>query len=124
MGGLSGFLEENSAVTVCLPQSFPQSFKDDVKSLGAKAEEVYEARELFSGVYTTGELGNGTREQSLSVTTSKGLVVMASCAHPGVANIVGMAKDIVPDGRVYLVMDYLMNATAKLEQGVGWAEGH
>ena len=72
VGGLSGFLEQNSAVTVYLPQSFPQSFKDKVKSLGAKVEEVYEARELFTGIHTTGELGNGTKEQSLAVTTSNG----------------------------------------------------
>ena len=104
VGGLSGFLEENSAVTVYLPQSFPQSFKDDVKSLGAKVEEVYEARGLFSGVYTTGELGNGTKEQSLIVTTGKGLVIITGCAHPGVANIIRVAKDVVPDGRVYLVI--------------------
>ena len=104
VGGLSGFLEENSAVTVYLPQSFPQSFKDEVKSLGAKVEEVYEAGELFSGVYATGELGNGTREQSLIVTTGKGLVIITGCAHPGVANIIRVAKDVVPDDRVYLVM--------------------
>jgi 7,8-dihydropterin-6-yl-methyl-4-(beta-D-ribofuranosyl)aminobenzene 5'-phosphate synthase len=104
VGGLSGFLEENSAVTVYLPQSFPQSFKDEVKSLGAKVEEVYEAGELFSGVYTTGELGNGTKEQSLIVTTGKGLVIITGCAHPGVANIIRVAKDVVPDGRVYLVI--------------------
>jgi len=104
VGGLSGFLEQNSAVTVYLPQSFPQSFKDKVKSLGAKVGEVYEARELFTGIHTTGELGNGTKEQSLVVATSKGLVIITGCAHPGVVNIVRVAKDIVPDDRVYLVM--------------------
>ncbi|MBA7682514.1 hypothetical protein ES703_90864 [subsurface metagenome] len=104
LGGLSGFLEQNSAVTVYLPQSFPQSFKDMVKSLGAKVEEVYEARELFTGIHTTGELGNGTKEQALAITTSKGLVIITGCAHPGVVNIVRVAKDIVSDDRVYLVM--------------------
>jgi len=76
-----------------------------VKSLGARVEEVYEAREFFTGVYTTGELGNGTKEQPLIVTTSKGLVTIIGCAHPGVVNIIQTAKDIVPDERVYLVMD-------------------
>jgi len=104
VGGLNGFLEQNSAVTVYLPQSFPQSFKDEVKSSGAEVEEVYEARELFSGVYTTGELGHGTREQSLIITTTKGLVIITGCAHPGVVNIIRKAKEIVPDNKVYLVM--------------------
>ena len=104
VGGLGGFLEKNNAVTVYLPQSFPHSFKDEVKSLGAKVEEVYEARELFLGVHTTGELGNGIKEQSLIVTTSKGLVIITGCAHPGVVNIIRIARDIVPDDRVYLAI--------------------
>ncbi len=103
VGGLSEFLEQNSAVTVYLPQSFSRSFKDKVKSLGAKIEEVYEARELFAGVYTTGELGTWIKEQSLIITTPEGLVVITGCAHPGVVNIVRRAKDIVPDAGVYLV---------------------
>ncbi len=104
VGGLSGFLEQNSAVTVYLPKSFPRSFAYDVESLGARVEEVYEAKELFPSVFTTGELGNGTKEQSLIVKTSEGLVIITGCAHPGVVNIIRVAKDILPDSRVYLVI--------------------
>ena len=104
VGGLSDFLKQNSAATVYLPQSFPKSLKDQVKSLGAKVEEVYEAREIFTGVHTTGELGDGTKEQSLIVTTSKGLVIITGCAHPGVVNVIRKAKNVVPDDRVYLAM--------------------
>jgi 7,8-dihydropterin-6-yl-methyl-4-(beta-D-ribofuranosyl)aminobenzene 5'-phosphate synthase len=104
VGGLCGFLEQNHAVTVCLPQSFPDTFKDEVKSLGAKVEEVIEATELSSGVYTTGELGNGIKEQALIVTTSRGMVIITGCAHPGVVNIIGVARDIIPDDKVYLVI--------------------
>lgn len=104
VGGLSGLLEENSNVVVYLPRSFPQSFKDGVESLGARAHEVSDAQELFAGVYTTGELGNGIREQSLVITTSKGLVVITGCAHPGVVDIIQTAKDIVPEESVYLTM--------------------
>lgn len=104
VGGLSGFLEQNSAVTVYLPTSFPQSFKEQVKSLGAEVKEVHEAEELLPGVHTTGELGSAIKEQSLVITTSKGLVIITGCAHPGVADIIRTAKDIAPDDRVYLVM--------------------
>jgi 7,8-dihydropterin-6-yl-methyl-4-(beta-D-ribofuranosyl)aminobenzene 5'-phosphate synthase len=104
VGGLSGFLAQNSNVTIYPPQSFPKSFRDEVKSLGAKIEEVYETRELLSGVYTTGELGDGIKEQSLIIATSKGLVIITGCAHPGVINIIKVTKDIFPDDRIYLVM--------------------
>jgi 7,8-dihydropterin-6-yl-methyl-4-(beta-D-ribofuranosyl)aminobenzene 5'-phosphate synthase len=103
VGGLLGFLRQNSNVTVYLPKSFSQKFKDEMKSYGAKVEEVHEARELFPGVYTTGELGGGIKEQSLVVRTDQGLVVVTGCAHPGVVKIVQKAKEIAND-KVYLVM--------------------
>ncbi len=103
-GGLGGFLEQNSNVTVYLPRSFSQGFKDDVTCLGAKVEEIYEAKELMPGVYSTGELGGGIEEQSLIITTSQGLVIITGCAHPGVVKIIQRAKEVVPDSKVYLVM--------------------
>jgi 7,8-dihydropterin-6-yl-methyl-4-(beta-D-ribofuranosyl)aminobenzene 5'-phosphate synthase len=103
VGGLLGFLRQNSNVTVYLPRSFPQSFKDEIDSCGAMVEEVAEARKLWDNVYTTGELGVGIKEQSLIVSTREGLVVVSGCAHPGVVNIVRRAKDVVGD-KVYLVL--------------------
>jgi 7,8-dihydropterin-6-yl-methyl-4-(beta-D-ribofuranosyl)aminobenzene 5'-phosphate synthase len=104
VGGLQGLLEENSDVIVHLPQSFPQGFKDGVRSLGAKVHEVSKAEELFARGYTTGELGSGIIEQSLIITTSKGLVVITGCAHPGVVHIIRTAKNIFPQERVYFTM--------------------
>jgi 7,8-dihydropterin-6-yl-methyl-4-(beta-D-ribofuranosyl)aminobenzene 5'-phosphate synthase len=104
VGGLTGFLEENSEVIVYLPLSFPDSFKDETRLFGIEVVEVSEAKELFNGVYTTGELGNGIKEQSLIVASSQGLVVITGCAHPGVVNIVRKAKDMMAEKPVYLVI--------------------
>jgi len=104
VGGLSGFLKENPHVTVYVPQSFPESFKDSAVSFGAEVSEVYGAKELLAGVYSTGELGTAIKEQSLVIATSRGLVIVTGCAHPGVVNIIRQAREIVPDREVYLVM--------------------
>ena len=104
VGGLIGFLEQNSAVNVYLPRSFPKSFKDKVSSLGAKVEEIYGANALFPGVYTAGKLGVGIIEQSLIITTGKGSVVITGCAHPGIVEIIRRAKEVTSDNRVYLVI--------------------
>jgi 7,8-dihydropterin-6-yl-methyl-4-(beta-D-ribofuranosyl)aminobenzene 5'-phosphate synthase len=104
VGGLDGFLKENGNVMVYLPRSFQESLKDIVRSSGAEVNDISEAKKLMTGVYTTGELGDIIREQSLVITTSKGLVIITGCAHPGVVNIIRKAKDIVPENRVYLVM--------------------
>ena len=104
VGGLGGFLEQNSQVTVYLLKSFPGSFKDEVKALSARVEEIYEPRQLYPDVYTTGELGNGIREQSIILRTVQGLVIITGCAHPGIVHIVQRAKEIARDEEVYLVM--------------------
>ena len=52
VGGLSGFIEENSAVTIYMLESFARSYKDKVKSLAAKVEEISTAWSEYTGSYT------------------------------------------------------------------------
>ena len=103
VGGLAGFLEENHDVTVYLPQSFPESIKDATMDAGAELVAVHEPVEICKHVYSTGELGAGIQEQSLVIETSRGLVVITGCAHPGVVNIVRQAKELT-GGEVHLVL--------------------
>ena len=101
-GGLTGVLKKNPDVTVYIPKSFPDSFKDEIKSYGASFVDVSDATKIFDGVYTTGELGTWIKEQSLIIKTEKGLVVITGCAHPGIVNIVRKAKEIIKED-LYLV---------------------
>jgi 7,8-dihydropterin-6-yl-methyl-4-(beta-D-ribofuranosyl)aminobenzene 5'-phosphate synthase len=103
VGGLTGFLEENDAVTVYLPQSFPENIKNVTKEAGAELIQVHGPVEICEHVCSTGELGDWIEEQSLVIETSRGLVVITGCAHPGVVNIVRQAKELA-GGEVYLVL--------------------
>jgi len=103
LGGLAGFLEENHAVTVYLPKCLPRSIKETVREARAELIEVHEPVQICERVYSTGELGDLIREQSLVIETSRGLVVITGCAHPGVVNVVREAKDLL-DGDVHLVL--------------------
>jgi len=103
VGGLAGFLEENHAVTVYLPECLPESIKETVREVGAELVEVHEPVQICERVYSTGELGDLIREQSLVIETSRGLVVITGCAHAGVVNVVREAKDLL-DGDVHLVL--------------------
>ena len=59
-------------------------------------------KEFLPGFMTTGTLGGwGIREQSLIVTTNKGLVVVTGCSHPGLENILKVASRY---GRIYAVI--------------------
>ncbi len=91
-GGLGGFLQKNPQVTVYLPKSFPERFKDDIRRYGAKVIEVEQSLKICEDVYSTGQLGIWIKEQSLIVRTDKGLVTITGCAHPGIVKIVNPVR--------------------------------
>lgn len=101
-GGLFAFLKENNKVTVYVPASFPNSFKQRVKDTGAKIVSVDEPVEICKNVHLTGEITGPVNEQALILDTKKGLVVITGCAHPGIAGMVKRAKEVVKKD-VYLV---------------------
>jgi len=101
--GLAAFLAENPDVTVYLPQSFPAGIKDTVRQAGATLVEVTGSMEIGPGAHTTGELGGQIREQALALETSRGLVVITGCAHPGIVEMVRQAQAEV-GGDVYMAL--------------------
>ena len=103
VGGLPSFLEKNSKVIVYLPKSLPKSIKDKARRHGAKVVEVRGPLKICESVHSTGELGAWIKEQSLVIKTSKGLVVITGCAHPGLVNIVKRAKEMLKTD-VYLAL--------------------
>lgn len=90
-GGLFDFLKVNSNVTVYVLPSFSKKFKQEIKNNGAKIKESAGYTEIIKGVFTTGELGNKIKEQSLIIDSAEGPVLITGCAHPGIVNIVKRA---------------------------------
>ena len=105
IGGLPGFLEKNPDVTVYMPNSFPFSYMDAINNAGAKTVGVGGPLKITSNVFSTGELGTWIKEQSLVIKTTKGLIVITGCAHPGIVNIVKKAKVMFgSSSKVYMVL--------------------
>jgi len=102
-GGLDGMLEINSNLDVYLLRSFPDEFKNSVKSYKANAIEVSDPAKISESVSTTGELGTSIKEQALIVKTEKGLAVITGCAHPGIVEMLREAKKITGE-EIYLVV--------------------
>jgi 7,8-dihydropterin-6-yl-methyl-4-(beta-D-ribofuranosyl)aminobenzene 5'-phosphate synthase len=102
-GGLGAFLARNPDVTVFMPQSFPASFQQEVKRLGAAIETVSGPQPLLDSVYSTGEMGWAIKEQASIVDTPQGLIVMTGCAHPNVADMAERAKQYLHKN-IYLLM--------------------
>jgi 7,8-dihydropterin-6-yl-methyl-4-(beta-D-ribofuranosyl)aminobenzene 5'-phosphate synthase len=115
-GGLNHLLATGVRPLVYVPRAFPDDFKAQIR-LQTELVEVDQAMEISAGVYTTGEMGSGIIEQALVLKTSKGLVVVTGCAHPGVAEMVRQAKEVGGD-EVYLVLGgFHLGQTSKAEIG-------
>jgi len=91
-GGLAGLLASYHDFAVYVPRSFSSNFKQRVRAAGAELVEVGGPLEIMPGVYSTGELGDGIREQALVLESEKGLVVLTGCAHPGIVDILEHAR--------------------------------
>lgn len=115
IGGLERFLAMNRTVTVYLPQSFPVKLKDKLKGSGIEIREVHGPTMICENVYSTGELGTWTKEQSLIVQTERGIIVITGCAHPGIVEIIKEAKNLIHDDEVLLTMGgfHLLNKSWK-----------
>ena len=96
-GGLEALLKKNNRVTVYLPESFPISFKQTVKTYGASVKAVDGPIQILDHVYSSGKMGDPIKEQALILKTPDGVAVITGCAHPGIANVVGKAKDLFND---------------------------
>lgn len=90
-GGLAQML--HPSVKVYVPVSFSKRMVEEIKKK-CEVIEVAEQMEIIPDVYTTGALGTRTKEQSLSLRTKEGIVVLTGCAHPGLENILEGAKKL------------------------------
>lgn len=93
-GGLNAVLEKNHEVSVHLPVSFPYEFVRDVETSKAEVVSINEPVEICQDVYTTGEMGDQIKEQSLILNTDKGLVIVTGCSHQGIVAILKRAKEL------------------------------
>ena len=102
-GGLPRLMSINPDLEVYLPASAGAGLKDSVRSSASLLVEVSDALPVCAGIWSTGELGSGIREQALVVESDAGLLVITGCAHPGIVDMVRAAKATVA-GEVVLAM--------------------
>lgn len=94
IGGLKMFLDVNPDVRVYCPQSLSgvQGAKE-VIAVGEAPVQIHET------IFSTGEIDQV--EQSMAVTTPKGVVLVVGCSHPKMANILAAASKA---GQVYAII--------------------
>jgi len=108
-GGLARLLNLNPNLKTYIPQSFSKHQKEEIKKR-SDAYEISKSGEICPGVYTTGEIEGSLpagkiktsiKEQSLIISTVKGLVVVTGCAHSGIKKILNSANKL---GKIYALL--------------------
>jgi len=99
-GGLQALLAINDHITVYMPVGFPESLKARAREQG-NLIEVDAPLQIAERVWSLGPMGTSPVEQSLAIQSSRGLIVVTGCAHPGIAAIVRAARDM---DRIHLVL--------------------
>jgi 7,8-dihydropterin-6-yl-methyl-4-(beta-D-ribofuranosyl)aminobenzene 5'-phosphate synthase len=101
-GGLESILASSAKPNIYILPSFTSGFKERFQDQGIIIE-VKPGQEIIDQIYTTGEIPGSIPEQALIINTTKGLVIITGCAHPGVENMVRAAKQNF-EKEIYLVM--------------------
>ncbi len=111
-GGMQALVSAGADPKIYLPPSFSSEFKNYYNQL-VDVIEVTPGMKIIDRMYTIGEMHGPPPEQALVIDTNKGLVVITGCAHPGIAEIVLMAKQQFKED-IYLVLGgfHLGNASA------------
>ena len=110
-GGLPAVLEKNPKVEVMFPVSFGADFAAMITKAGAAPRAINKPVEICRNVFLTGEMGGPIKEMALVLETSRGLVVVTGCSHPGIVDILKRAREI-RERPIHLVFGgfHLMNA--------------
>jgi 7,8-dihydropterin-6-yl-methyl-4-(beta-D-ribofuranosyl)aminobenzene 5'-phosphate synthase len=102
-GGLSAVLERHPGVPVFFSISFPPARVSRIEDLKGVPRAVEKPAAICRGVYLTGEMGEGIKEQSMVIDSPMGLVIVTGCSHPGIVNILRRARQIL-NRPIHLVM--------------------
>ncbi len=102
-GGLSDLLGVHSHLTVFGLDSFPVSIKTEITGSGAELVTVTDSMSVCPGALLTGQMGAGIPESGLIIRTSRGLVIITGCAHPGIVEMVEKSLELA-EGPPDLVM--------------------
>jgi 7,8-dihydropterin-6-yl-methyl-4-(beta-D-ribofuranosyl)aminobenzene 5'-phosphate synthase len=97
IGGLLPLLAEGIHPTVYLLTSFPADFKAQVARL-TDVVRVTTSLEILPGIYTTGPVSGGVREQALAIRMQAGSVIITGCAHPGISRMVARGRSVLQPG--------------------------
>ena len=86
VGGVGALLGK-SPVQCIMPASSGSTLGPKITALGGISLCVRDRTRLYPHLWSTGEIGEGIREQSLVIEKDQELILITGCAHPGIVTI-------------------------------------
>lgn len=114
IGGLNHMLNCTRNPDVYIPKSASENLKTEIKNQ-AHVTEVSGIKMIHDNVYTTGELGEKIKEQSLVLLSKKGNIILTGCAHPGLEIIIQKSQEL---GDIYAVMGGFHDSNIHILEGI------
>jgi 7,8-dihydropterin-6-yl-methyl-4-(beta-D-ribofuranosyl)aminobenzene 5'-phosphate synthase len=94
VGGLRGFLDANRDVSVYIPNTFGAEVRGTLSKYDIESVDVAGPVEIVPGVMSCGVMSEVISEQSISIQTDRGSIVITGCAHPGIVEIAARAREL------------------------------
>ncbi len=129
-GGLPGIIQKCNKPGLHLPYSLPKTQSEQGRKYILESLKIVEPNtsviswnkesvKINENVYSTGMIEEQSYEQALIITTTKGLIVLVGCSHPGIVEIVQRAKSLMKQD-VYFVMGgfHLAVTDSEVVQGI------
>jgi 7,8-dihydropterin-6-yl-methyl-4-(beta-D-ribofuranosyl)aminobenzene 5'-phosphate synthase len=112
--GIKGFVKIKKNIPVIIPQSFSDEFKNKLLKSEFEPVLVNKPAMICPNLYSSGEFSGSIPEQALVLNTSKGLVIMTGCSHPGIVEMLKLIKSSF-NKNIYMVFGgfHLLDKTDK-----------
>ncbi len=91
--GIPWLVKTNPDIKCYLPSSYAASLKSSGK-LPPHTKAMKDPARMYGAFYSTGDNFAAFREQGLVIKTDEGAVLITGCGHPGVIEIVRVAKEV------------------------------
>ena len=114
IGGLNHILIYGRKPRVYVPKSISNNLKNEIKK-DAKIIDVSKPQNICENIWTTGELGEKIKEQSLVIKTEKGVNILTGCAHPGLENIIKRSREW---GEIYGIVGGFHDSNIDILKGI------
>lgn len=116
LGGLERILYSNADLPIFFPKPFPESINPSIGINPSSSVDVSGPLDILPQIMSLGVLSNGIPEQSVSIQSPQGWIILTGCAHPGVVEIVRHARKILQSDQIYLVLGgFHLTGTSQLQ---------